>query len=201
MAKLIIGLSGEMGAGKGTVAKYLSERYQGKSHRFSTMLRDILDRLYLPQSRDNMQVLSTELREIFGEELFARVMSEDVRNDTGELVIIDGIRRVADIKYLREFPHFKLFYLETDIEKRYERIHNRNENPDDMNLTFEQFKKDQEDESEMQIKELKGVTDFLVDNNGSFDELYKQVDQMVKELDLDIVHWDTGTGFHIKKDD
>jgi len=199
MANLILGLAGEMGSGKGTVAEYLGEKYGGKTHRFSTMLRDILDRLYLPQSRENMQKISTNLRLIFEEDLLARVMSDDVKKDSNDLVVIDGVRRVADIKYLREIPHFKLIYVEADIEKRYERIHGRGENADDLNKTFEQFKKDQEDESESQIKELKGVTDFLINNNGSFDDLYKQIDEIVKSLGINDLN--QSEGLHIKKGD
>jgi dephospho-CoA kinase len=199
MAKLILGLAGEMGSGKGTTAEYFVQKYEGKTHRFSTMLRDILDRLYLPQSRENMQKLSTELRATFGEELLAKVMTDDVKLDAVDLIIIDGIRRTADIKYLRELSHFKLIYIETDIEKRYERIHTRSENADDTNKTFEQFSKDQEDESESQIKELKGVTDFLVNNNGSFEELYNQIEEIIKSLDYD--NWRRSELLHIRKSD
>ena len=199
MANLILGLAGEMGSGKGTVAEYLVKKYNGKAHRFSTMLRDILDRLYLPQSRENMQKLSTELRVTFGEDLLANVMSDDAKKDGNDLVVIDGIRRVADIKYLKEIPHFKLIYVEADIEKRYERIHGRGENADDLNKTFEQFQRDQTDESESQIKELKGVTDFLIDNNGDFEKLYKQIEDIVKGLEMK--EWNESEGLHIRKSD
>ena len=68
--KIILGLAGEMASGKGTVAKYAATKYGAKSWRFSTMLRDVLDRLLLEQSRDNLQNLSTVLRQNFGEELW-----------------------------------------------------------------------------------------------------------------------------------
>ena len=88
--KIILGLAGEMASGKGTVAKYAAEKYNAKTWRFSTMLRDVLDRLSLEQSRDNMQTLSTILRQNFGEELFARVMAEDVKKDTSEIIVEIG---------------------------------------------------------------------------------------------------------------
>jgi len=195
MARLILGLAGEIGSGKGTVAAYLAEKYECRIHRFSTMLRDILDRLYLPQSRENMQKLSTELRAIYGEELMAKVMSDDAKKDDSDVVVVDGVRRVADIMYLHELPHFKLIYIETDMNKCFERIHGRGENSDDLNKTFEEFKKDHEQETELQIKELKGVMDYLINNNGTFEELYVQVDEIVKNLDFD--KWNRSEGLHI----
>ncbi len=142
MAKVIIGLAGESGCGKGTVAKHIIEKYNGSSFRFSTMLRDILCRIYLPDSRKNMQILSTILRQNFGEDVLAKVMSEDVKRNNKNIVVVDGIRRPADIKYLKELPEFKLIYVEADIKKRYDRLIQRGENPDDNQKTFEKFQKE-----------------------------------------------------------
>lgn len=169
-----------MASGKGTAAKYAAEKYNAKTRRFSTMLRDVLDRLSLEQSRDNMQKLSTILRQNFGEELFAQVMAEDVKKESGEVIVIDGIRRLADIKYLKANPDFNLAYLEADMQKRYERITMRGENADDAKKTFDDFKKAHEDESELQIRDLKDHADFLIDNNGSYEDLYGQVDKILK---------------------
>lgn len=178
--KIILGLAGELASGKGAIAKYTAEKYDAKSWRFSTMLRDILDRLSLEQSRDNMQVLSTILRQNFGEELFACVMAEDVKKEAGEIIVIDGVRRLADIKYLKIIPQFKLAYLEADIQKRYERIVKRGENSDDAKKTFAEFQKEHEGEAELQIKDLKDHADFLIDNNGTYENLYLQVDKILR---------------------
>ena len=179
MAKLILGLAGEMGSGKGTVAKYIIDKYQGNSHRFSTVLRNILDRLYLLQSRENMQELSTLLRQKFGEDILAKVMYQDVLLDKNEIITIDGVRRMADIKYLREIPHFKLIFIEADIEKRYERIHKRTENSNDQTISFEEFVEEQKQEAESQVRELKSQANYLINNNGSFESLYTQVDEII----------------------
>lgn len=182
MPKIILGLTGEIASGKGTAAKYIIGKYQAGSHRFSTMLRDVLDRLYLPQSRENMQLISLALRQNFGEDILARVMAEEVKNDISEVVAIDGVRRLADIKYLRELPEFKLVYIETDMKKCYERIVGRGENPDEKRKTFEEFQKDHEQDAELQIKDLKNSADFVIDNNGALEELYRQVEKVIKKI-------------------
>jgi len=179
MAKIILGITGEMASGKGTAAKYVVDKYGAASLRFSTMLRDVTKRMHQKETRDNLQNISTCLRQCFGEDILAKVMAEDVKKDEGEIIVIDGVRRLPDIKYLREISGFKLIYIETDLEKRYERIVKRGENSDDLNKTFEEFKKDQEKEAEQQIKGLRFEANFTVDNNGSLEELYWQIDKII----------------------
>lgn len=181
MAKLILGFTGEMVSGKGTAAKYVCEKYGSTSHRFSTILRDILNRVYLEHSRENMQKLSSALRSTFGEEVMAKSISLDVQNDKGEIVVIDGIRRFPDIKYLSELPHFKLIYIEADIEVKYERLLKRNENPDDATKTLEQFKEDHKEEAENQIRGLKEHSQYIIDNNGTSENFYSQIDKIINE--------------------
>jgi len=181
--KKIIGLAGEIASGKGTVAEYIKNNYRGSLYRFSTILRDILDRLYLKQSRENMQKLSTAMRENYGQDLFSKVLNKDIKNDSAEIIVIDGIRRESDIKCLKKMDEFKLVYIEVDIKTRHRRITNREENSDDKNKSFEQFSKDHSGEAEAQIKGLKNIADEVIDNNGSLDELYKQVDEILKLKD------------------
>lgn len=182
MAKLILGITGEMVSGKGTIAKYVVEELNGSSHRFSTVLRDILDRVYLEQTRENMQKMSSVLRKNFGEDVLAKSMAHDVEKDNHEIVIVDGVRRLPDIKYLREMPHFKLIYIETSLEKRYDRVIKRRENPDDANKTFEQFVKEQNGEAETQIKDLKNYANHIISNEGTYSDLYSQIDNIIKEF-------------------
>lgn len=179
MTKIILGITGEMACGKGTATKYVVDKYQAKSFRFSTMLRDVTKRMHQEETRDNLQNISTCLRQCFGEDILAKVMAEDVKKDAGEIIVIDGVRRLPDIKYLREIPGFKLIYIETNLEKRYERIVKRGENSDDKNKTFAEFEEDQKKEAEQQIKGLKFEADFTVDNNGSFEDLYSQIDKII----------------------
>lgn len=178
--KRIIVLAGKIASGKGTVSKYLTDKYNASSHRFSAVLRDILSRLYMKHIRDNMLKLSIMLRKNYGEDILAKVMSEDVKKDDNKIIIIDGVRRLDDIKYLRQLPEFKLVFVKADMRKRYERITRRGENPDDKSKTFEEFEKDHQGEAELKIKDLENVADVVIDNNSGLEELYEQVDGVVK---------------------
>lgn len=181
MTKLILGLTGEMVAGKGTVAEYVKSEYSGNSYRFSTILRDVLDRIYIDKSRDNLQKISSVLRENFGQDVLAKSIAMDVQNDSCDIIVVDGIRRAPDIEHLRELPNFKMIYIDADVEIKYERLVKRGENTDDNSKTLEDFKKDHEAEAEIQIKGLKEVSDYVIDNNGSIENLYEQVSKIIKE--------------------
>jgi dephospho-CoA kinase len=181
MDKIVLGITGEIASGKGTVAKYLLEKYGASSHRFSTMLRDVAQRMHLEESRENLQKLSTLFRENFSDDLLSKVIYHDVVTDENEIIIIDGVRRMPDIEYLKKLPGFRLIYVDTAMEIRYERLLKRGENTDDSSKTLEEFKVDNEREAERRIKDLKMDASFVVDNNGSLEELYGKIDNVIKE--------------------
>ena len=179
MSKIVLGFIGDLGSGKGSVCKYLSEKYRFPSYRFSTMLRDILQRIYLENSRENMQRLSTVMRKNFGQDLMSRVIANDVKNDSHEIVAVEGIRRPSDIIDIEKMPGFHLIYITADPRLRWERLVLRNENEGDDKKTYEQFLKDEEAEPEQLIKDLGAKAEYKITNNGTYDEFYKQIDEIL----------------------
>jgi dephospho-CoA kinase len=135
----------------------------------------------LEENRENLQKISTIFRENFFDDILSSVIAKDVENDSHGIIAIDGVRRMADIAYLQKITGFKLIYINASMENRFNRIKNRGENSDDNGKTFEEFKKDHEREAELQIRDLREKTDFVVDNNGTFEELYKQIDKIIEE--------------------
>ncbi|MFA6427125.1 MAG: AAA family ATPase [Candidatus Magasanikbacteria bacterium] len=182
MPKLILGFVGQMASGKGTAVSYLKEKYGASTYRFSGMLTDVLNRLYLPNDREHLQKLSQSLRETFGEETLAKVMAEDVKNDTNNVIAIDGIRRPGDVAHLKNVPGFILVHISADIEKRFERLSKRGEKTDDLSKTFEQFKQEHNNEAEIKIEEVAKDAIGYINNNGGISELYKQLDKLVDKF-------------------
>ncbi|MEI6420386.1 MAG: AAA family ATPase [bacterium] len=182
MNKIIIGLVGPIASGKGTVKKYLVEKYGAQDCRFSTILRDVLNRLSLETSRDNLIKVSTILREQFGQDLLAKVIANDAKHFTGDLVVIDGVRRMEDVKYLREVPGFVLVAIDAHPERRHSRLINRNENAGDDKKTYEEFVADHSRETEATIPGVMKTADLTIDNSGTMEELYAQVDKIVADL-------------------
>ncbi len=179
--KIIIGFVGDIAAGKGTLADYLTLKYNSNTYRFSTMLRDILDRIHTDKTRENLQNISTLLRELFGQDIMSKVIAKDVTEDAGQLVVVDGIRRPTDISYLKENPGFHLVYISAKPEIRYERLKARNENHGDAEKTFEQFCIDGQAETETLIKELGAQAEDTIYNDGNYEELYAQIEALLKK--------------------
>ena len=188
--KKILAFTGLIASGKGTAAKYFIEKHKAVSFRFSTSMRDVLDRLYLEQSRKNMAEISLVLREAFGQNLFSKVIANDAAKSESELVVIDGVRRSYDLEALKKIEGFQLIGVEVDSKIRsafsprffirFERLKKRGENADDISKTWEQFQADHKLETEVYIPELLKQADVTIDNNGSLEDLYKQLDKLVE---------------------
>lgn len=182
MDKIIIGIAGKISSGKDTVADYITKKYNAKSLKYSQALRDVLTRIYQDISRDNMQKISSLIRQMFGEDTLAKIIYNDILNSTENIIVVTGVRRSADIDLLKTMSGFKLFYIDTNINIRYERLIQRSENIDDRNKTFEEFQKQELAEAEMYIDKLKEIADYTIDNNSNVDDLYKKVDSIISEL-------------------
>lgn len=179
--KIIIGFVGDLASGKGTACQYLKEKYGINSYRYSTMLRDILKRLYIPESRNNIQLISKILRENFGQDLMSKVIAEDVINDQSAIVAVEGIRRPDDIIYLNKISGFHLIYITADPAIRWRRVISRNENAGDANKTFEQFLQDEQAEADRQIKDLGSKADLTIVNNETIAEFYNKIDLIINK--------------------
>lgn len=177
--KLILGFSGQIGSGKGTVAKHIVEKYGASHYRFSDILREVSDYLRIEKTRDNLQDLSTILRQRFGQDLLTKIIFEKVREDANDFIVVEGIRLADDVSYLERLPEFKFIYIEANPETRYERILKRKENTGDSEKTFEQFLQDQQDEADIQIQGLKRKAQYTLENNGTIEEFKQKADELI----------------------
>ncbi|MBN2854174.1 AAA family ATPase [Patescibacteria group bacterium] len=183
MDKLIICFVGLIASGKDAAKKYLEEKYGAESFRFSSILRETLDALGVEKSRDNLILLSTWARENFGNDLLAKTIAKKAEEANNNLIIIDGARRLDDLIYLRKNKNFHLIAIEAEPKIRYERSLTRNENPGDKEKSYEIFLADHKKETEITIPETMASANFKIDNNGDFPALYRQIDDLMKNLD------------------
>ncbi|NCU42577.1 MAG: hypothetical protein EOM19_07770 [Candidatus Moranbacteria bacterium] len=181
MKSVILGLAGAMGSGKGTVSHYLVDKYGFSKFRMSDVFRDIVLRLHIEESRENISLVSRVVREAFGQDVLSKVIAEDVEKVSGDAVI-DGIRRKTDIEHLKKNPQFFLIYIDVDIQCRYNRLVLRAENTGDSTKTFEDFLRDQKLEAENQVECLRDLSHYTLENNGDIQHLYSQIDAIVKTI-------------------
>lgn len=191
MDKIIIGLVGEAASGKGTVAAYLTEKYGASTHQFSRSMKDCLARLHIPFNRDNASKFALAMIQTYGDDVFAKVIAKDCQDDAHAVIVVDGVRRLADISILKTLPGFHLLYVTAPVELRWERARKRGEKAGESEMTLEQFKAEEELPTELAIKEIGRKAEFMVDNSGEFDELYTSMESIieyVKAGDFDHPH-------------
>lgn len=182
--KIIIGIVGENASGKTLATEFFKNKHEAVSFRFSDALSDILKRLYLENTRSNLQTLSTMLRQNFGEDLLSKIIARDVENCSAQLIITEGVRRPTDIEYLKKMPNFYLLAIEADEKIRFERVKNRHEKPDDANKTWEEFQKESLQESEQKIREIALTAQVKINNNGDLEHFYKQLEDIIKTVGI-----------------
>jgi dephospho-CoA kinase len=179
--KIIIGLVGQMASGKGTVAEFLKEKYEADFFTFSTPLRDTLKRLHQETTRENLQNVSTVLRQLFGQDLLAKIIAKDVEASQKQITVIDGIRRFSDIEFLKNFPGFILARVAADDKIRYERLIARAQNQGDKQKTFEEFLIDHQRETELEIPKVMAEAQEEINNNSDFPTLHSQIDAIISK--------------------
>ncbi len=174
----IIGITGTIGAGKGTIVDFLI-REKGFAH-FS--VRDFLWKEVhergLPENRDSLTSVANDLRKnnspsYIVDELYKIAIQE------GRDAIIESIRTPGEIESLRSKGDFVLIAVDADQRIRYERIVERKLQTDQ--IDFETFKKNEEREMESKdpnkqnLKKCIEMADFVLENNNDIESLYHQV--------------------------
>lgn len=109
------------------------------------------------------------------------ILAEAEGSET-EFVVVDGIRRLPDMIHMETDEHFYFCYVDATPEKRFERLTHRRQNTDDAAKTETQFEKDSSSRLKSASGTCKDRANFVIDNNGTLEELHEQVDKMVADL-------------------
>jgi dephospho-CoA kinase len=181
---VILGLVGQQASGKGTVATYIEQNYNAKPFRFSQALFATLARLSLPQTRDHLIKLSEQLRAHFGETVLADALEKETRTTDAPVVIIDGVRRPEDILPFQKNPNFFLIAVTATPEHRFARARLRAEKPEEATMTYEAFLASHARSTEVTAKAMETNATLTWNNDGSFNDLYRQIDSFFADQDI-----------------
>ncbi len=177
--KLILGLVGSKGSGKGTFCKLLQSslpKMKVEVIRFSDLLRETLKLWSLDPTRANLQDMAIIMEQHFGQGTLANAIRQRISSLNADIVIVDGVRWMTDYHLIRSFPKNILVAVSASIETRYQRTKQRGEKSDEANVSFEQFVAEEEKLTETSIDEISKQADIILDNNGSVDDFKKAVE-------------------------
>lgn len=181
--KLVLGLIGEKGGGKGTVAKYLIEKYGADHFVTSDFLKEIMNCLYIPETRENLIKLAMVLKNGLRQSILMDALIKKVAKSKSKIVIADGIRMDGDIEpFQKKFgKNFKLVYVTAPVKVRFERTKKRKEKVGEDKTTFKQFLKEEKAPTEAVIHKIGETADVSINNGGSVENTCKQIDKFIKK--------------------
>ncbi|MBA3550926.1 AAA family ATPase [Patescibacteria group bacterium] len=182
---ITIGITGTIGAGKGTVVEYL--KTQGFKH-FSArefLIKEVKKR-GLELVRHNITDVANNLRKQYFPGYIISELLKRAEQYKGNRVI-ESIRTLGEIELLRQNgKNFYLFAVNADLNLRYERVVERHSITD--NVSYDKFVEDEKREyesAEPWSQNLKGCiaqADYVFDNNGTVEELYKKIEDTIQKL-------------------
>lgn len=172
----LIGLTGTNAAGKGEAAAY----FAGKGYAvfsLSDIIREELRQRGEPVTRDSLIRTGNELRRRFGADVLARRTMAKVRGPA----VIDSIRNLAEVEYLRRQEGFLLLAVDAPVEVRFARaaLRGRDESAADL----EAFKRKEEEERRggedgQQLEACMAAADRTIINDGTLEELRRRLEEV-----------------------
>ena len=180
---MIIGLTGENCAGKGTVAEYLKSK--GFVYRsLSDILREELAAEGKEITRENLIEKGNSLRAEHGASALAKKTAQKI--DPSKNYIIDSIRNAAEAQEIKSLQNSTLVYVCAPPETRFERMKSRGRESDPQ--TFDEFQvlegkeMKNEDKTKQSLVEAFEIADLKLENNGTVEELHKKIDELLGSL-------------------
>ncbi|MBW3020866.1 AAA family ATPase [Candidatus Woesearchaeota archaeon] len=183
---MIIGITGTLGAGKGTIVNFLIKR-GFKHHSVREFLIKELTKKDLEINRDNMTSLANELRFKFGPSYIVEQLYNEAKNENKDC-IIESIRAIGEVEALRKKGNFYLLAVDADRKIRYERILKRNSSTD--NISFEKFceqedvEMNNDDINKQNLRKCIEMADYVFENNGSIEDLKSKIEEFIEDIKL-----------------
>ncbi len=182
---MIIGITGTLGAGKGSVVKYLVEKGGFKHFSVRAYLIEEIQRRGLPVNRDSMVEVANDLRQKNSSDYIIRELIDKAKAVGGD-VIIESIRTVGEAETIKQKGGY-LIAVDADAKVRYSRVLIRQSETD--NISYEEFLENEEREFENEnpnkqnLSKCIEMSDYVIKNDKDFQELYKKI----KEVYVDIL--------------
>jgi len=177
---IVIGVIGKPGSGKDTITDYIAKKYKGKVIKFADPLNEMLSVFVDHVSREDQQWLSFQMRERFGEDIFAKVLRKRIFSGDS-LIILNGIRFWENVEFLKSFKNNHSIFIDVNPKTRWKRVFGRKEKKDDK-VSFKKFQELDNAETEVAIETIGQKADFIINNEGDSKTLLRIIDAIMQKI-------------------
>ena len=181
---MIIGITGTIGAGKGTIVDYLTEKFSFHHYSVRQFLIEEAKKRGLPLNRDVYVAIANELREQNSPSYITDQLHQ-IAIEKGGNAVIESIRTPGEIESLRKKGDFFLLAVDAEPYLRYERIIVRNSETDQ--IGFETFVANEKremtstDPNKQNLSECIKQADYVIRNDYDIPTLHTQIEQIVSK--------------------
>ncbi|NVM17348.1 MAG: flagellar hook-basal body complex protein FliE [Candidatus Lokiarchaeota archaeon] len=174
----VIGFCGLPGSGKSTVLKAIEDL--GVIITMGDVIRNEALERNIEPTDENLGRIAQELREKFGSEIIAVKCVELIKNLDREVVFIDGLRSIAEVKIFRKSWIFPIVAVIIDDSIRFERLSKRGR-PDDPNTLDDLRERDQR-EIAFGLNNVIRSANYEINNNVSKNEVQKKTRNLILKI-------------------
>ena len=175
----IVAIVGMCGSGKSIASKYF-EDLGYKNVYFGGVTMEKLKEAGLEVTPENEKMMREKLRRELGMGAYAKVLLPRILELSKDYdVVLDGLYSWSELKILEEEFDMRTIAIVCDKHLRYDRLSKRDVRP----FNNEEAKK--RDITEIENIEKAGpiaYADYFIYNNGSMEEYYKRLDEIIKLL-------------------
>jgi dephospho-CoA kinase len=184
--KIIFACVGSNGSGKDTVVDYILATYKLERISISDMVRAKATELSLPHTRENLNRISKDLIECYGNDYFAKLAIAEINNNSSNYIAVPDIRSPQDVKTFRDaFGNSFILtaVVVSDDRMRYERLIARGTDRDPKSWS-EFLSNEQREEKIFQINTTVLLADFKILNDYNLSKLRENTDLIATNLNL-----------------
>ncbi len=173
---IIIGITGTLGAGKGTLVDYLVNQKGFKHYSVRQYLIGEIIKQGLEANRDSMTRVANQLRAQHSPAYIIEELYQEAAL-SGQNAVIESIRTPGEIDFLKKQGNFVLVAVDADPKIRYQRISLRASETD--HVSFDTFIKNEtrefstDDPNKQNLGKCIAMADLVLNNDGTVDELYQ----------------------------
>ena len=180
---LIIGITGTLGSGKGTIVDYLVREKGFAHYSVRAFVTEEIIRRGMAVNRDSMVIVANDLRKLHSPSYIVDRLYDQAL-EGGKDSVIESVRTPGEALSLRNKGNFYLLAVDADPQIRYERITLRKSETD--RISFRTFLENERREMEstdpnaQNIGECIRLADFHFLNNGTIEQLNRQVENALR---------------------